>query len=289
MNKGPVHILYCGNRFITHGIYLSALSVIKNTPNTDFVFHIMTMTAKDYGPKGEGIHPSDMPYFEEMITHFNPNNKAILYDLTEQYENGIGKTKNHINRFTPFAMLRLFAEDIIDADTVIYLDTDTMCNRDINEFFNYDISNVELGAVLDYLGQWWLGGTYFNSGVLFLNMKKIRETHLFNRCVELLLHKKLYFPDQDALNQLVEVKFELPTKFNDQRHIKEDTVISHYPRHVWRYWDPVRPWEIERMHKRYHIHHYDELYIYYLQHYPFELMGKEKPKISIDDLKKPCH
>ena len=67
--------------------------------------------------------------------------------------------------------------DIIAGDVhlykIIYLDTDMMMNGDIKELFDIDISNHELGVVLDRYGRWFLSPKYFNAGMLLMNMKNI--------------------------------------------------------------------------------------------------------------------
>jgi hypothetical protein len=73
----------------------------------------------------------------------------------------------------------------------------------------------------------------------------------------------------------------LPNKFNEQRYSdkdkkKVDTVVSHYPSHVWHFWDPVRPWNISLMHKRYKIHCFDKDYEYFLTNFPFEELGLKR-------------
>ena len=109
-------------------------------------------------------------------------------------------------------------------------------------------------------------------------MKKFRETGLFEKCIEFVKTKKAFFPDQDALNKKNVSHMVMPTKFNDQRDVLEDTVISHYPRRIWKFYNPVKPWMIGRMHKEYKRHCFDIDYDYYLEHFPFERYGMEKPK-----------
>ena len=78
--------------------------------------------------------------------------------------------------YTPYCFLRLFADLIPEIpEKILYLDTDTLIADDISELYAADISEYELGAVLDYYGHRFMGYHYFNSGVLLLNMKNIRD------------------------------------------------------------------------------------------------------------------
>lgn len=283
MNK-PLHVLYCGDRVYFQGIYLCALSAVRRT-SCPLIFHLMTMEVKDNKRHYKPIDDIELEAFRKMIKQFNEQNDVFLYDISEAYLDTIANSKNHNSRFSPYALVRLFAEQFLPEtiETIIYMDADTMVNSSLEAFKDYDMTNYELAACIDYLGKYWLGNYYFNSGVLIMNMKKIRETHLLNRCRELVLNKKMFFADQDALNKLVKDLYYLPTKFNEQRYNdkskkKKDTVISHYPSHVWHFWDPVRPWQIDLMHSRYKIHTFDEDYEYFLNNFPFEQIGLKKPK-----------
>ena len=113
---------------------------------------------------------------------------------------------------------RLFADMIPEIPyKIIYLDTDTIVNGDLKELFKIDITDYELACV-DDLYNWlnpyrWKVKHYFNSGVLLLNMKAIRKTKLFKNSREMVATKKMFSPDQDALNFIVKKKLVLPNKF----------------------------------------------------------------------------
>ena len=119
-------------------------------------------------------------------------------------------------------MFRLFLSDVLAADKVIYLDCDIVIEMDIAELWNIPLNNHAAAAVrdvwtLDYLNgksvPWRLGkvwdllgvrhDSYFNAGVMVLNLRKIRECYKlsdhvlefyskYRRCIT--LH------DQDFLN-----------------------------------------------------------------------------------------
>ena len=70
---------------------------------------------------------------------------------------------------------------------------------------------MKLHGSLDYYGKWFFKNkkikfNYINSGVLLLNMKKIRETGLFKKAREMCQNKKMFMPDQSSLNKLSVVK-----------------------------------------------------------------------------------
>lgn len=74
---------------------------------------------------------------------------------------------------------------LTEVDKIIYLDCDTVVNVSLNELFEEDISNYPLGGIHDIsrrrlsiktkLGP---NGDYINSGVLLLNLKKMRADNI---------------------------------------------------------------------------------------------------------------
>ena len=105
-------------------------------------------------------------------------------------------------RFTPYAMLRLFADQIPQIpDRILYLDDDIIVRKDISDFYNQDLTNVELVGVLDFWGRFFFHNLhshktfdYLNSGVLLLNMNEIKKTRLFAKVREKMSDKKCSFP-----------------------------------------------------------------------------------------------
>ncbi len=106
---------------------------------------------------------------------------------------------------------RLFIAKILQSeDKALYLDCDTIVTGDICELYKTDISNHIMGAVYDFpnipraeeLSQIGIEkSTYFNSGVLLINLNKFRENDIFNKSIKFIEnHKGLKCPDQDVLN-----------------------------------------------------------------------------------------
>ncbi len=235
------------------------------------------MEVIDKGEKGRAIKEEDRLFLESLAKRFNEDNIIELFDFTDKYKNTIKNTRNNKSTFSPYCMLRLFSEEILPDENVLYLDADTLINDSLLSLFAIDISDVELIATPDYLGQWWVRPGYFNSGVMYINGKNIKESHLFSRCINLLMHRTYYFADQSALNNLVRQFRYLPRKYNEQRAFKKDTVIGHFCNRVSRFWSPIRPWDVKAMREIYKIKCLDDIYKDYLKEFPFEEIGLKKP------------
>ncbi len=270
------NVLYGGDRLTLRGIYLSMRSMLEHN-HFPIHFFILTMQVNDAGKKGKAIIEKDRLFLETMAKEFNKDNIVELFDYTDRYKSTLEKTRNHKSSFSPYCMLRLYSESILPDDTVLYLDADTLINGDLSEMLDIDVSKIELVAGLDYLGEWWVHPGYFNSGVLLLNGKRIKETHLFERCINLLMEKTFYFADQSALNNLVKDFKYFSRKYNEQRPLKKDTLICHFCNRVWRFWHPIRPWDVKEMREIFKIHNFDNTYKDYLEKFPFKEIGISKP------------
>ena len=257
-----INILFGGNYKVFDGMLLCLMSMTKHTKDP---LHVYILTAdvtelnEDYKP----VNEASRLFLEEYLKQTNQKSKVTLIHLGQEFNDWIMRSQNKLNAYTPFAFLRLFADKVNLPDKIIYLDTDIMINGDIKQLFNIDISNYELGVVKDRYGKVFIKRTYFNSGVLLMNMKKIKETKLFDRVKEMCLEKKMMFPDQSALNKCCKRKLYLPRKFNEQGNPRKNTVIQHFSKRIqWHKFKTinVKPWHINEVQNKYKIHNYDEIY-----------------------------
>ena len=109
-------------------------------------------------------------------------------------------------RWRQECFFRYFVTDLLpDSDRVLWLDADILVRKSIEELYNMDLTEKSFAAVYDNTSdpERRLGiSDYFNSGVLMINMKKLRETGKMNEFWELVASPdyKGELPDQDALN-----------------------------------------------------------------------------------------
>lgn len=286
MESKRLHVLYCGDAGIYKGIYLSVLSILMRSPGEVFTFHLITMKVIYKNQERKALSEEDRSDLEILAKSFNPDNEVKLYDATSIYERTLTKSRNHLNAYTPYTLLRLFSLEFIedDVERLLYIDADTMAVRNPSLFYEeYDIEGKELAAGPDYLGRFYIRPNYFNAGVIYLNPRKLRETRLFENAIELLGRKKYYFPDQSALNDLVKDRIKLSMKYNEQRRIKKDTVIAHFPKRIGLFYDPIKPWDIYRVRHMLKFNQFDDVYRVYLERYPFERRGEQKPPLDVLD------
>ena len=262
-----MNILYCGDRNTERGILLSLLSIIKHTA-APLEVHLITATVPTEKKTHVPISNAFVYRLEEVLREANPQSAAFLHDATTLFR-AQPPLANMATHFTPCCMLRLYADLVTNVpDKILYLDYDVVANAPIDALWETDVSNVEFAGVLDYYGSWFFRkdirrADYMNSGVLLLNMARIRQTGLFAKCRERCALVRMFMPDQSALNKLADRKMELPRRFNEQRELQSDTVLQHFSTsfrlfpvvHIV----SVKPWQQERMHRILKLHAYDDV------------------------------
>jgi len=225
-----VNVFYAGNKKVFDMILISSYSMSKHSSEPITVY-ILTMDLSDENPKYVPINVAQAEFLEDLIKQNNRENRVVLMDVTSIYKEHRFDSPNNVDRFTPYALLRIFADYYDFPDKIIYLDVDTVINNDIAELYNQDIEGYEVGVVRDVfiLGQ-KLNKTYFNSGMLLMNMPKIRETGYLEKTRKLCQTKKMLFLDQHALNYSVTHKKLLDRKFNSIHVPKKryDKVVVHH-------------------------------------------------------------
>lgn len=120
--------------------------------------------------------------------------------------------------------LRMFIPVIMkDYEKALYIDCDTVIEADVAELFDQDISQYDIAATRDYnaivnirtypkVNYYFLSvlkfknmENYINSGVLLMNLPKLREKNVPKKMFEILnFHKELLYPDQDLINIICE-------------------------------------------------------------------------------------
>lgn len=268
-----MNILYCGDENIKDGLVISILSVLKNVKE-ELQIYVLTMDIENNQKKFKGISQENIDILDKRVKEVNKNNFVKRIDITNLFKEEL-PVENIETRFTPYCMLRLFVDKIPNMpEKILYLDTDVICRKDCSEFYNQDISKYELVGVLDHYGKWFFKKNifkfdYINSGVLILNLSKIKATKLFEKCRKMCREKEMFMPDQSAINKIAKSKKIVSRKYNEQRKLKDDTVLQHFTTSFrffpWFHALTIKPWNIERVHKELKIREYDDIFNEYTQ------------------------
>ena len=268
-----MNILYCGDKNIADGMIISVLSLLEHNAEPLNIY-ILTAGVQTESRRFEAMPAGFAEFLGREVGKRSMESSVHLIDITGLF-NEQKPAANMETRFTPCCMLRLYADLVEELpDKMLYLDNDVICRADISGLYHRDMAGCEVSGVPDHYGRWFFRNNifrmdYLNSGVLLLDLGLIRQTGLFEKCRRRCQEKKMFMPDQSAINKLAQKKDILPRRFNEQRKLHSDTVFQHFTTSFrffpWFHTVSVKPWNIEGMHQTLRLHEYDELLEQYIK------------------------
>ncbi len=166
----------------------------------------------------EGISQTGKEIMSNIING-KPNFTLRFYNVSACLS---GLSINGIADYVPkLTCARLLVPELFpDAEKAVWLDADTVVERDVAELYGIDIHGYLLAAVRDIgvaayasTSGHWVGGhlanvlklspeQYFNGGVLLLNCELFRDTFASSYLLMTAARKDFRYMDQDALNYL---------------------------------------------------------------------------------------
>ena len=261
--KAMINLLYCGNKRVFDGLLISLLSIARKTDRQLNVY-VFTVDLRNLDPKFSPITVEQTTFLEKMIKKYNSDSSITLLDITGLFMSEMGNSKNIFGFYTPYTLLRLFCDKVPELpDKLLYMDADTVAMKDIGELFDIDVEGYEFAASIDYIGKFFLGPRYLNAGVMLINIPESKKTGVFEKARVLCTVKKLYFPDQDALNRKAKKKKRIKSIYNSQRWLREKDVVRHFCRSLrllpYPHLVNIKPWDEKGLHEVLHVHYIDDL------------------------------
>lgn len=182
-------------------------------------FTQLTIHVCSFGLSGENVSKLQSLSTERIIVFVDVFNEA-------QYKEKINSIsqKSHV---TPSALIKFeLANYFKQIDTLLYLDSDIVAKADLSELLKLDIGESYLAASYEFWRHlirinYTLKRTvshefFFNSGVMLLNLKKMREDDVPEKLWFYKLNRaKTTLMDQESLNAVCSsMAFHLPVKWN---------------------------------------------------------------------------
>lgn len=137
---------------------------------------------------------------------------------------------NYNNRWSYMSMIRLALHELLPEEKrVLWLDVDTIVNRDIGELFETDLEGCYVAAAEEPIRS-KNPFVYFNTGVMLMDLEKLRDG-MADEMIRLVNTRKMWFPDQDTVNLLCQTKIRpISPKWNSNKWIVEvkDPYITHF-------------------------------------------------------------
>lgn len=269
------------NNYVMPAIVSITSAIMNKNENSIYKIYIIGVSINEENKKilNEFIakNINDKIYIE--ILHFNQ-----LYNFDDDYPYYTDASSASIFKFD-------ISNILFDFDKVLYLDCDTIILKDLSEFFNIDINEYYAAVVKDYIGSeilkfhYKLGiKDYFNSGVMLLNTKLLRENNIKEILFDYRSKNYDELMDQNTLNYVFnnKVKFIEPrynfmvTNSNYDKAILDkyfqcdtgkDIVISHMT--------SIKPWAKNVAEEKYFYNFYNYYqYTDYFKNNPLWLIDR---------------
>ena len=228
--KEKIHIAVCLDNGYVMPTGVLMYSTCVNNQDVDIDFHVLI---------DESIDEKGQEDLKDTINKFH-GKRVLFYSLKSVTALSFPLVKNHLTRA---AYYRLFLSDILPStiEKVLYLDGDIIVRHSLLSLWNTDLTDYAVGTVMDVCDgdikiynrlRYSYQKGYFNSGVLFINLKYWRENHIVKEFIEYLTHypERIKQEDQDVMNVVLQdKKLKLPVKYNLQT-----SFLSKDP--CWDYW-----------------------------------------------------
>jgi lipopolysaccharide biosynthesis glycosyltransferase len=206
-NKNNIHMCMSFNDRYVYQILVSISMAIVNCDKhkTFFTYHILC---------NPDVKNTTLSILKSLMYRYSPNLEMIFYDMGNNFIDRNGA------RLSQAAFYRLLTPIFINIDKLIYLDGDTIILKDLNEMYELPFNDNYILGFLDVLsnGVDFLGiqsEKYINSGVILLNLDKIRNDNKIYDIINIADSKKV-LPglDQTIINYVFYPKIGiLPSKF----------------------------------------------------------------------------
>ena len=220
LNCESIHIAFITdeNYSMPTTIAITSLRLNRNK-SKKFYIHIVANNITEYS-KNKFLECGEDDFIIDII---DTELDDIFLDIFKQDQD------LHVS---PSAILKMHLPTILSSiDKVLYIDGDVLIQKDLIDLYNTDISGKYAAVVKDIISERnpnhmrkmsIQNRFYFNSGMMLLNLAKLREDNLESKLIDYRLHKKNHFIDQDAFNAVfnenvvyVSWKYNYLNKFHD--------------------------------------------------------------------------
>lgn len=197
-----INLLFSLNENYVYPLKVLIQSLNDNHPNDSFCMYLLH----------NGISDEVLIELKEFVEKDGHALKPIKSDKFFRTSDKVA-----ITRYYALEMyLWMFAPYLLpdDVDRVLYLDPDIICTNDIKPFYNKHFYGYSFVATnYKYKTKWvqpfnnlrlrnFESDNYFNSGVVLMNLEKLRKTADADKIVQSIRENKpfLILPDQDIFN-----------------------------------------------------------------------------------------
>lgn len=193
MNSNKNAICYCFDRNYAKYCQVSTISLIINSGTNYNIYCIHTNDVSDH----------DLQMIADISEKFKIHIKLIQIQNTEI------NTFQPWDRFTNAVYMRFLIPDLLpQIEKILYLDCDTIIEKDIQKIFDIDLTLYKYAGVIDEIATQrslldkHIRDRYINTGVMLMNLKELRSDNSLTKIID--LHQKnrtkLIWIDQCLIN-----------------------------------------------------------------------------------------
>ena len=191
-----IHIMVNLNDKYIYPLIVSIFSALLNSNKnqTTLVYHILC---------SNDLKKGNINKLKSLLFSFPTNLELIFYNMGNSFK------KFKFQKYSQVTYYRLISPIFIPLKRIIYLDSDVLIFKDLNEMFQTNLdNNYVLGFLdlfsdaIDYLGL--ISEKYINAGVLLFNLEKIRQDKKHYELLYMAFnHNKLHHQDQTVINYIL--------------------------------------------------------------------------------------
>ncbi len=231
-SKKNISVAFCSNKKLYKYLPININALLKYNDRIRKIYLILE--DDDY---------SSIDYMDDVLNKYDVEVEVINFSKV-QFNYLKKESLNLDTIFSNFCFAKLLLSELTDEKRIIYLDMDTIVRGDLSLLWDMEFNDNYALGVKDYgvLDKDYHYGTlntsckYINTGVMVLNLDKIRNDDLVTQLFDLINTRKLVYPDQDAFNLTCDSKIKyLPSMYNCSFGVSKEvfdlkkTVIFHYP------------------------------------------------------------
>lgn len=255
--KETMNIVYSGDDGYQDALLISALSLCKHNPDRPIHLYFLTGDFPEINSSFISLKEGSARRIGSYCQKYNPHVSYDIIDCTKIYNQYLSHNANKKSRYSVYAMLRLFLDQLSGIpDRILYLDGDTVVMKPIDELYDTELGDHDIGMVQDAVGHKYFGRHYCNSGVLLADIARLRKDRNFEKALDYMAHHHLFMPDQTSINRTMKNSIlMLDKKYNEQKATDEETVIRHYCKvfHLFPYIhvSDYKPWRCDEFEKKF--------------------------------------
>ena len=197
-----MNIVLCGDTRVYPGMELVIYSTLLHNKHINWYIFTMDIEVCDGGQITiyEGLTPTQRIKLERIVNYLDKSSNIAFLDSYQYYKDFLAGGPNDYTPFTPYAALRLILDKALpEVDDLLYLDCDTAVLGDISAMY-YDCKSQTNENYFAVQGQARYSPMVDAiSGVMFMNLKRMRDTGFLDTARTLFKNHLYEFPDQQAM------------------------------------------------------------------------------------------